>query len=245
MEEVIKILIVEDEMLIGAKISLQLSNLGYEVTGIVARGKEAIQHITHERPDIVLLDINLKGDIDGIETAHLIKKEYEIPIIYLTANSDEEHFERAKITQPEAFISKPFKKLDLERAVALISTKLRTSKNTLVNRETHRVAVLDDSIFVRQRDELVKIYLQDILFVEADRNYCKINIRGKAYTIVMTLKEMDEKLTHLNFIRIHRSYVVNLSHIEKVGNTHLTIEKKILPVSKSYKEDLLKRLQTF
>ncbi|NAS11961.1 LytR/AlgR family response regulator transcription factor [Poritiphilus flavus] len=245
MEEAIKILIVEDEMLIGAKISLQLSNLGYEVTGIVARGKEAIQHIAHERPDMVLLDINLKGDVDGIETAHVIKKEYDIPIIFLTANSDEEHFERAKATQPEAFISKPFKKLDLERAVALISNKLRASNDTLGNRETHRATVLDDSIFVRQRDELVKVYLQDILFVEADRNYCKINTRGKAYTIVMTLKEMDEKLTHQNFIRIHRSYVVNLSHIEKVGNTHLTIEKKILPVSKSYKEDLLKRLQTF
>mgnify|MGYP003473637111 FL=1 len=111
-----KILIVEDEMIIAANISLQLTTLGYEVTGIIPRGEEALMHFRQNKPDIVLLDIQLKGDLDGIETAKLMQKESEIPIIYLTANADEAHFNKAKSTNPYAFISKPFKKLDLQRA---------------------------------------------------------------------------------------------------------------------------------
>ena len=69
METPVKLLIVEDEMIIGAKISMQLTHLGYEVTGILPRGEEAILHVEENKPDIILLDINLKGKIDGIETA--------------------------------------------------------------------------------------------------------------------------------------------------------------------------------
>jgi len=114
-----KILIVEDEMIIGANISLQLSKLGYEVTGIVSRGEEAISHVRQSRPDIVLMDIQLKGNLDGIDTVSKMHQENNIPVIYLTANADEENFERAKSTNPYAFISKPFKKLDLQHAIEL------------------------------------------------------------------------------------------------------------------------------
>lgn len=246
MGKAIKILIVEDEMLIGAKISLQLSNLGYVVTGIVPRGGEALQHIANERPDIVLLDIQLKGKLNGIETAHLIKKDFEIPIIYLTANADDDHFQKAKATLPEAFISKPYKKLDLQHAIELVVNKLEIqgfTKNHDSNFE--QPEILDDRIFIRQRDELVKLFLSDILFVEADRNYCILHTANKHYTIVMTLKEINAKLKGSNFIRIHRSYLVNLTHIDTIGNNHVTILRLVLPVSKSYRENLLKKLQKF
>ena len=83
METPIKILIVEDEMLIGANISLQLSNLGYEVSGIVPRGDEALIHIKQNKPDIILLDIQLKGKLDGIETAKLMQKDYQTPLVLM------------------------------------------------------------------------------------------------------------------------------------------------------------------
>ncbi|HRB55702.1 MAG TPA: response regulator, partial [Ferruginibacter sp.] len=87
-----KILVVEDEMVIGANISLELTNMGFEVTGIVPRGEEALHHIKQNPPDIVLLDIQLKGKIDGIETAQIMQKEFNIPVIYLTANADNFNF---------------------------------------------------------------------------------------------------------------------------------------------------------
>ena len=124
MESTIKILIVEDEMIIAANTSLQLTNLGYEVSGIVSRGEDALLHIKENLPDIVLLDIQLKGELDGIETAHQMQKDFNIPIIYLTSNVDEAHFERAKRTNPYAFISKPFKKLDLQHAIELTANRI-------------------------------------------------------------------------------------------------------------------------
>ncbi len=128
MDKAIKILIVEDEMVIAANISLQLTELGYEVTGILPRGEEALSQIKIERPDILLLDIRLKGEMDGVETAQEIQRYYNIPIIYLTANADEAHFNRAKETHPYAFISKPFKKLDLQRAIELTVDRISLEK---------------------------------------------------------------------------------------------------------------------
>ncbi len=124
MESKIKILVVEDEMIIGAKISMQLSNLGYEVTGILPRGEDAILHVEENKPDIVLLDIQLKGKMDGIETAARLQETGNVIIIYLTANSDEATFNRAKLTRPHAFITKPFKQLDLQRAIELVISRM-------------------------------------------------------------------------------------------------------------------------
>ena len=127
MSEKIKLLIVEDEMVIAANISLQLSELGYEVMGIIPRGEEALKHVNDNPPDIILMDINLKGHLDGIATARLIQKKQDIPVIYLTANVDDAHFNSAKDTHPYGFIAKPFKKLDLQRAIELTISQTTVS----------------------------------------------------------------------------------------------------------------------
>ncbi|MEO8406482.1 MAG: response regulator, partial [Chitinophagaceae bacterium] len=124
MDTLIKILVVEDEMIIAAKISMQLNGLGYEVTGILPRGEEALLHVEENRPDIVLLDINLKGNLDGIETALQLQKQTDIPVIFLTANADDATFNRAKAAKPYAFISKPYKQLDLQRAIELTISRM-------------------------------------------------------------------------------------------------------------------------
>ena len=239
------ILIVEDEMIIAANISLQLTHLGYEVTGIIPRAEEVLPHIRLHVPDILLLDINLKGDIDGIQLAHLIQKEFKIPIIYLTANADEAHFERAKETNPYAFISKPFKKLDLQRAIELtiirIQNENETEKSNPIDNDIP--FVLSDCIFVRSHNKMVKVCLNDILFIEAERNYCKIHCKDKEHLLVTTLKDLEEKLTSNNLLRIHRSFIVNLSHIDEIAMSHVVIAKKAIPLSAELKKQLLQRIQ--
>ena len=130
-----KILIVEDEMIIGAKISMYITNMGYEVIGLLAKGEEALVHIRSNRPDIILLDIRLKGELDGIETAQEMQLEYDIPVIYITANSDDVHFNRAKSTRPQAFISKPVKRLDLHRAIELTLARLEHEQKEILHYE--------------------------------------------------------------------------------------------------------------
>jgi DNA-binding LytR/AlgR family response regulator len=245
MDSPVKILIVEDEMIIAANISLQLTVLGYEVTGIISKGEDAVNHIRQNNPDIVIMDIQLKGKIDGIDTAVEIKKEFDIPIIYLTANVDEEHFKRAKSTHPAAFISKPFKKLDLQHAIELTSHRLSRNGIAAEDEACGSPYMQSDSIFIRKNERMIKIMIDDILYFEADRNYCKIFSKNKECLLVMTLKEIDEKLPKDRFLRIHRSYIINLSHVDEVAGSHVVIGKKAVPMSKNLRTELLNRLQTF
>jgi DNA-binding LytR/AlgR family response regulator len=250
MDKLIKILIVEDEMIIGAKISMQLTGLGYEVSGILPRGEEAIIHIEENRPDILLLDINLKGKLDGVETALQIQKTADIPIIYLTANADEATFNRAKTTRPYAFISKPYKQMDLQRAVELTIIRMaenetgpQLQENVQDNMADERPFILSDRIFVRHREKMIKIIIAEIMYIEADRNYCRIFTKEKDYLLCMTLKSIEEKLPRKVFLRTHRSYIINLSHIDEVADGHVIIYKKAVPLSEGLKEQLLQRIQ--
>lgn len=249
MNDPIKILIVEDEMVIGANISLQLTGLGYEVVGIVPRSEEAVACVKEECPDIVLMDINLKGETDGVETSKIIQKDHDVAIIYLTANADDVNFNRAKDTHPYGFISKPFKKLDLQRAIELAIDRIKqeATEKTTSDDDTKSESdpfILSNCIFVRHHEKMVKVDIQDILYIEAERNYCRIYSKDKEYLLVMTLKDMDEKLPNKHFLRIHRSFIVNLAQIQEIATSHIVIGKKAIPLSKSLKEELLKRLQT-
>lgn len=241
----IQILVVEDEMIIAANISMQLTELGYEVSGIIPRGEDALSHIATNLPDIVLIDIQLKGELDGIETAQKMQEIHkDLAIIYLTANADETHFNRAKLTHPYAFITKPFKKLDLQRSIELTIHQLKCNIESNDSKSGSPSSVLKDCLFVRNRETMVKVAIKDIRYLEAERNYCRIFSMDKEYLIVATLKEIDKKLPQKHFLRIHRSYIINLSRIDEIAGTHVVISRKAIPMSKGMRAELLKRLQT-
>jgi DNA-binding LytR/AlgR family response regulator len=239
----IRILIVEDEMLIAANIAMQLENYGYEIVGIIPRGEEALKVVANEQPDLVLMDINLKGEIDGIQTAIAMQKTGKIPVIYLTANTDDAHFNRAKATNPYAFISKPFKKLDLQHAVDLAVERILRENNEPKTEQNK--LVLDDRIFVKQNDLMCKILISDILYLEADRNYCQVYTKDKNYLLVNTLRNMEDKLPAETFQRIHRSFIVNLNFVNEFNHSNITVGSKILPLSKELRPELMARLRTF
>lgn len=241
MGKVNKILIVEDEMIIAANISMQLKNLGYQVTATIPRGEEVLPSIENDLPDVILMDINLKGDLDGIDIVHTIQKKYSIPIIYLTANADNVSFNRAKQTNPYAFISKPFKKIDLQHALELTIQRMKEKEEPVsIENDTF---VLSDSIFIRSSDKMVKVIIKNVLYIEAERNYCKIHCKERELLIVSTLKELDEKLPKKNFMRIHRSFIVNLSHIDEIATSHVVIAKKAIPITAELKKELLLHIQ--
>jgi DNA-binding LytR/AlgR family response regulator len=242
----VKILVVEDEMIIGAKISMQLTSLGYEVTGILPRGDEALLHIDQNRPDMVLLDINLKGQIDGIETAKQIHLKYNTPIIYITANSDEATFNRAKSTKPFAFIAKPFKQLDLQRAIELAISRMAENDTGTIQAADNgeQPFILSDRIFVRHKEKMVKIMLADILYIEANRNYSRIFTAHKEYLLCITLKTIEEKIPVKLFQRVHRSYIINLMQVDEVAEHHVMMGQKPIPLGAGMREQLMQRMQT-
>lgn len=243
----IKILVVEDEMIIGAKVSMFLTELGYEVTGIIPRAEEALLQLEENAPDIALLDIQLKGGMDGIALAKVLQQEYRIPVIFLTANSDDATFQRARETKPYAFLAKPFKKLDLQRALELtISLMANQSpaeqKQPVQGEETPYI--LSDRIFVRNKDRMVKILFDTILYIEAERNYCRIFTKTKEYLLTMPMKSLEDQLPPRLFQRIHRSHIVNLAQVDEVTESHVVIGQKPLQLSKSLREEFLMRIRT-
>ncbi|MDP3563063.1 MAG: response regulator [Methanoregula sp.] len=118
-----KILLVEDDDIIARVEDWRLKNLGYTVCGRATNGAEAIELAMNKKPDIVLMDINIRGDMDGIETTKRIKAVYNVPVIYVTSHSDGATLERAKETKPDGFIIKPFDDNDLRVAIELALKK--------------------------------------------------------------------------------------------------------------------------
>lgn len=179
-----RIVVVEDENIVALDIKLQLENLGYTVPGIFASGEELLESLPELGADLILLDIILKGELDGVETAKLVKERYNLPVILLTALDTKETLERAKVAQPFAFIVKPFDERELRNAV-VISLYRHTMEQTLQRRERlfsttlesigDGVLVTDqeyrvefsntvaEEILGRSADEIAHSYLPDVL----------------------------------------------------------------------------------
>lgn len=244
----VSVLIVEDEMIIAAKISMHLEQLGYAIAGILPKGEEAILHCRRSVPDLLLLDVQLKGNIDGIETATILEKEgIYIPTIYLTANTDPGTFERAKHTRPHAFLGKPYKKTELHRAISLAVQQDRAPSTPTPLPDLppgpEEPQLLSDRIFVRHKDQMVKLFLRDILYVEAERAYCHIKTEQTDYMLSIALGKLEDQLPPGDFLRVHRSYLVNLRQIDAVSDRHLVIGKRAIPVSKDKREVLMQRVK--
>ena len=116
-------------------------------------------------------------------------------------------------------------------------------KEKNVSLDTETPYILSDCIFVRSHDKMIKVCINNILYIEAERNYCKIHCKDKEYLLVMTLKDLEEKFTDKPLLRIHRSYIVNLSHIDEIATSHVVVAKKAIPISSDLKKELLLHIQ--
>lgn len=121
-----KILIIEDEAVVSLDITRRLEKMGYEVMGRLASGEEALELVQQDPPDLVLMDINLQGEIDGIETANKLYQNHNIPVIYLTAYAGESTLERAKESKPYGYILKPFKERELRATIEIALSRHQT-----------------------------------------------------------------------------------------------------------------------
>ena len=132
--EKVRILVVEDETVVAMDIANTLRKLGYEVTDTVPSGEQALDSLKENRPDLIFMDIGLKGEMDGIETAAQIRSLYSIPVIFLTAFVDEKTLDRAKGTVPAGYITKPFEENDLRIAVevGLYRARLENQREVLI-----------------------------------------------------------------------------------------------------------------
>lgn len=134
-----RILIVEDEQVTAMDIADILRNMGHEITDTISTGEKAIESVRENKPDIVIMDINLKGEMDGIEAAEHIRSQDRIPVVFLTAYYDETTVERAKKSEPCAYLSKPFEEIDLKIAIELgLYRQKMESEREALNKELQK-----------------------------------------------------------------------------------------------------------
>lgn len=240
----IKVLIVEDEIIIAKDLAYHLKTMGLEVCGILIEGEKVLEFLQTILPDIILMDVSLKGAMSGINAVQQLQKKYNIPVIYLTANTDDATFELAKLTKPFAFVEKPFKKKTLLRTLELLIERLM-EKETDNSTESINSYVLNDRIFIKDGQALVKVFLKDILYVQAERAYCLIATQERKHLLSVPLKNFEEQITTDYFLRVHRSYLVNLDHIDRLEEHMIIIQNTRIPVSRTYQEVLTKHLRIF
>jgi DNA-binding NarL/FixJ family response regulator len=146
-----RILVVEDERIVALDIARKLEKLGYDISAMVSSGKAALERVQRDHPDLVLMDIVLKGEMDGIQAAAQIQSTFDIPVVYLTAYADEKTLERAKDTEPFGYVIKPFDTKDLQVAVELalykheMETKLKKAYAGLEQRVRERTIELEEA----------------------------------------------------------------------------------------------------
>ncbi len=154
-----QIFVVEDESIVAEHIRRSLQNMGYSVSSVASSGEKAIKEVEEKVPDLVLMDIVLRGEMDGIETAKQIRSRFNIPVVYLTAYSDEKILERAKITEPFGYVIKPFNERELRINIEIALYK-HEMEMELKEREQWLSATLKslgEAVIATDRQGIIKI----------------------------------------------------------------------------------------
>lgn len=235
----VKILVVEDEFIVAEEISEVLNLHNFEVVGKASNASDALELVKDKHPDIVLLDIHIEGERDGIEVAHKIREMGNTAIIFLSAFDDKEYLERASEVEPAAYIVKPFEARNLIVAIKLAFKKLE--KNPGDEEDTFFV---EDRIFIKEGNRFNKLMVNTITFVAAVGSYSDIYTNERKITLTLNLKQFYLKLNHPKFIRVHRSYLVNVDAIDSLEGNTIHIGPHQIPVSASHKEEFLKSIRT-
>lgn len=237
-----RIYIVEDDYVVAKNLSLLLENLGYKVLGISETGEDGLLQIKKEKPELVILDIDLAGSLNGIEVGKKLKEQFDLPFIYVTAHADAATMEEALPTEPWAYLAKPFNENTLRSSIELALYKVQHRKQQPAAEAELREKqyTMDDAIFIKSKNRLVKVALHDILFVEANDIYSNVYIRDNKYIVNYTLKAIAEKFPDKSFLRVHRSYLVNLQKVEAIEYNDLLLQGHRIPVGKTYRDELMK-----
>lgn len=239
---ILKIGVIEDELVIARTILGTLGELGYPHCGPAINYTEALDLLETEKPDLVLLDIQLAGRKDGFDVAEKINEIHRIPFIFLTANSDIETIDRAKKVKPHAYIVKPFTKEELYAAIEIAFSNF-TGNQIEPKSENSASSQNRNFMFVKDGYVFRKIFFDELLYLESEANYVLLHLTSKKRIMVRsTINDFMELLDPERFIRVHRRFSVNTSFIENIFPNELSILEIKIPIGKSYRTELFNAL---
>jgi two-component system, response regulator PdtaR len=252
MPEKIHVMIVEDESIVAMDLAAGLEHDGYMVAGIADNYDEAVEIFSSGQVDILLMDINIHGNKDGVNTAAALMKIKQVPLIYLTAFTDPVTIERVKHTNPSAFLTKPYNIENVRIAIDLAMHHFAEAKPTEgkakvlpmqaggeKKTDKEHLLQLKEYVFIKQNYRFVKFKLSEVLFVEADNNYVNIHTQSQKFALRLSLSDLLERLQFPRLIRIHRSYAVNLDEISSFDDQLIKIGQHEIPIGRNYRQDFM------
>ena len=258
--ERIKVLVVEADSILSQGLSVGLQQYGYTIAGIAGQAEEAVRLFKENDVDIILINIHIPGDKDGIDTVLELMKIKRVPVIYLIAFADAATIGRIKQTCPVAFLIKPYNSSNINIAIEMAMHNFivcgQQDSVTEVNPPIPAVGgmnghdVVDKEVILRQGNYIfikrnflfVKLKLSDILYLEADGNYVHVVMKDKKFTVRLSLLQVIQKINYSRFARINRSSVVNVDAIRSFNKEQVEIAQYEIPIGKSYKESFFRQL---
>ncbi len=243
-----RILIVEDDVSIAENIEEILQLMNYVNIDIANSANQAVKEIKKHRPDMVFMDIKLKGDKDGIELGEIIKQMVDAPIVYVTSYSDPEIIERAKRTHPAGFIVKPFNTNDIHAMVEIVLYNQRTrpvSTEAAAITGVESPYLVTDAVYIKADNAFERVEYPDIYYVEANGNMVTIFTKHRNYTIRKSMKDMEEKLPSHLFLRVQKSFIVQLAQIDTFNTKEINLKNGAsVQVGRQYYNSFLAKLNT-
>ncbi|MEZ4887506.1 MAG: response regulator transcription factor [Chitinophagales bacterium] len=244
----LKILIVEDDLSFALELQMLLEELNYSVLAQVDNSDEALKVIYENHPDLILMDIGIKGDLSGIEVGHQIK-DLQIPILYITSFNDQQYYEKAKsLSNMIGYMVKPIAKISLKSAIELSISKAYTLKNQNANTPSRKSNIVHKNyFFFKQKDTIQKVDIKKIAFVKSNDNYCECYLLSeKAFTVRIGISELEKMLPSKLFIRIHRQFIVQVACIDAVdfASNLLKIKSHTIPISRTKRKPLAALLES-
>ena len=237
------VLIVEDDPLISLFIKEILVDEGYAIVGVARDAFTALKKVASSEIDLIILDIHLEGNSTGIDFAQEVRaSEYDIPIIFLSSYYDKEHRDSAFATQPAAYLTKPFKEADLILAAEL-ALKEDHPKDAGTQIDGEESFLMSDHIFIKDGRTYRKFLIADIFWIKGEGSYCEIHTQKEKTVIRNTLKKFQSLLDEKGFMKVHRSYVVNLNNMTALGPNGLEFGEQTVPVNKERREEIIRRIR--
>lgn len=234
----IKVLIVEDKVIVAESIATVLRNHSLDVVGICDTGEEAIRLVKTNPPDLVLMDIELAGALDGISTAKMIQEDHQVTIIYLSDYTDQKTVNRAKKTMPANYLSKPFTDVDLLRAIDI------AFYNANAQGGESKPSLLRGHVFLRTDSQIyVKLAFSEIIYLQAQRSYCDVVTENRTYSLSKSLNHVSDQIQNKDFVRVSRSTVVNVNKITALNGNIIKMGDKEVLMSKELRDSLLLRFK--
>lgn len=238
------VLAVEDDPIHAEALELLLSEMGYHFS-LVDNAIDALKLYKQQPPDLLLMDIEIAGPLNGIEFVEIASAIRKTPVIYVTAFSDKETFNKAKLTGPSAYLLKPYNEKNLQLAMELALFQHQPKNDATESAVTHKVDAACNAFFVKYNNRLLKVPISELLFIEVEEKYCYVHTKERRFTVNIRLKNLLDQLPVNTFLQTHRSFAVRLDAVEEVNldDSVLKINGKEIPIGKTYKDLLFAKLK--